>query len=132
MNNFIKDLGKIFNIENLKLEQNTCAIQFENGIQIDMYFKEEDQSLRIASLLGTLISSTKFLLFKKILLENSSNENLDGNFFALSLSGSDVVLCTTVTDTTQTLEGASDSIIKLCEQKLFWHERLIADGLLVG
>jgi hypothetical protein len=131
INTFIKDLGLIFSIPDLALEKNACAIQFENNVHIDFYYEEEDRSLRMATSLGILISSTKYFLCKKILIENSKNKSLEGNYFCLNIDGTEIVLCSTIIECEQTPKNVSDYVVKLCEQQKLWHENLVRDGFLV-
>ena len=131
INTLIKELGQNFNIPELTLDKNTCAIQFKNGVQIDFYYKEEDKSLRMATAIGALISSSKLSLYKKILFENVKNLDLGKNYFALNLAATEVVLCGTIIESAHTLEGVTADVMNLCEQQNKWCETLASEGFLV-
>jgi hypothetical protein len=131
INTLIKELGQNFNIPELTLDKNACAIQFKNGVQIDFYYKEEDKSLRMATAIGALISSSKLSLYKKILFENAQNSDLGKNYFALNLAATEVVLCSTIIESAQTLDGVTADVMKLCEQQNKWCDALSSEGFLV-
>jgi len=117
----------------LALDANdACALVFDDRFQIDMSYREQDQTLHLSSLIGVVQRSNKAELYRTMLAANATDADLGDAHFALEPVTETLVLCTMLEQEDQTLETTELSIGKLLKNCQDWRSRLGDAGLLAA
>jgi len=75
---------------------NSCALVFDDALQVDLHYSENDRVLHIGSVIGAILATEKPTLMRTLLRENANPEALHEAHFALDLVSGEVLLCRTL------------------------------------
>jgi len=128
----ISQIGSDVGLEGLELDSNdACALVFDQKFQIDLSYRQQDRTLHLSSLVGSVQRSKKAELFGTMLAANGTPDSpLAPLHFALEPASETVALCTMLSEEDQTLEAVSHSIAQLLKNCQDWRVQLGDAGLL--
>lgn len=93
----LNDMAVEMGLNQLALDRNnSCALVFDDALQVDMHYSESDRVLHVGSVIGAILATEKPALMRSLLAANADPSVLGEAHFALDLVRGEVLLCRTL------------------------------------
>jgi len=128
LNNMAAEMG----LRALTLDKNnSCALIFDDAMQVDLHFAEADGVLHIGGVIGAILASEKPALMLALLQANCQPDELGEAHFALDIIRAEVLLCRTLASHELHSGDLSAEMLKFVSACKTWRTRLTDRGLMV-